>query len=440
MTNQRLLVRFVFIALVAAALPGAAAVRICHRSDGDVTADNTGATPVAAAFNRCIADGSVTSIDLPPGTYLIEHAVVIRALPARASFAIRTAGLAGNIKNCEQLGAASCATLLASADPTACINAATACGTDPKDGGGFLQAIGAKHVIFDHLILDGNARNRTYIPAMKNHCLHTNPAIMNEQYWGFNSRITACDGTGTGDRCEFTYNFTHDAVCSAALQFEGNHGRIQGNAVFANGIHQRGLWADGLSVPRINNGIVSDNHLVDNTDVALILGEGNGAYIQGNWIQQRQRYVFAAMMFGNFREGGDTTRTGDYTGAHIDHNTIQCSNQCAFGINFGPDPWVATAQDNVFGGMVNANSIDGAKVAINFGGADNINVTNNTLTNPPATNANLGSNGQSPCVTNAGALVNLTKSLLICVNSITYSGATEAKCFMDCWKNEPTTP
>jgi hypothetical protein len=437
MTNQRVFVRFVFVCLAVAALPVAAAVRICHSAHGDVTADNTGATPVAGAFNACVADVSVTSIDLPPGTYLIEHPVIVRPMTGRTSFTIRTAGLAGNTKGCEQLGAASCATLLASADPTACINKATACGGVPPDGGGFLQAIGATRVIFDHLILDGNARNRTFIPALKDHCLtKASPAIKNEQFWGFNSRIVACNAAGTADRCEFTFNFTHDAVCSASLQFEGNFGRIQGNAVFANGIHQRGLWADGLSIPKNNNGIVSDNHLVDNTDVALILGEGNNTKIQGNWIQQKQRYVFAALMLGNFREGGDTTRSGNYTGAAVDHNTIQCSNLCAFGINFGPDPWVATAQDNVFGGTVQANSIDGAKVPINFGGANNISVMNNTLTHP-STQTNLGSNGASPCVTNAGALVNLPKNLGICVNSITFSGTTEAICFKDCWQNEP---
>ncbi|HJW96078.1 MAG TPA: hypothetical protein VJ901_20890 [Thermoanaerobaculia bacterium] len=426
--------RIVFVCLAVLALPAAAAVRICHSINSDVMADNTGATPAATAFNTCIADPLVTSIDLPPGTYLIEHQVIVKAMTGRTSFTIRTAGLAGNTKNCEQLGAAACATLFASAEPTACINQKS-CGNVPADGGGFLQSIGAKHVIFDHLILDGNARNRTYLPEMLKHCKGGN-GIKNEQFWGFNSRMVGCFASPNGDRCEFTYNFTHDAVCSASLQFEGSYGRVQGNAVFANGIHQRYLWADGISIPANDNGIVNDNHLVDNTDVALIIGSGVNTHIQSNWIQQRQRYVFAALMLGNFREGGDTTRSGNYNGAMIDHNTIQCANLCAFGINFGPDPWLATAQDNVFGGMVNANSIDGAKVAINFGGANNINVTNNTLTHAPLNATNLGSNGQSPCATNAGALVNLPNSG-ICINSINYPGANEALCFMDCWKNEP---
>jgi hypothetical protein len=372
-----------------------AAVRICHSATTDVLADNTGAAPTAALFQKCIDDITITVMDLPPGIYRVETPIIVR----RSDLTIRTAGLAGNTQGCQQLRSGSCATFQASAVASDPINNGTT-------ENGILQAVRVKRVIFDHLIIDGNRNNRGGSQARAN-------CAAGKNTYGFNSQMVNCGGTSTGERCEFTFNYTENTLCGTGLQWIGDFGRIQGNAAFNNGVHQTGLWSDGLTILSNNNGIINDNHLVNNTDVALIFGAARGSQIKSNWIEQRGVFAFAAMMLGNFTEGGGNG-TGDYTGAQIDHNTIQCPGfWCDFGLNLGPDPWSPDAVDNknVFGGTITQNNISGAKIQINFGGAgtsgNKATVTQNTLAGAPTVQMALGDNGQSGCKAAPNALMNL---------------------------------
>jgi len=74
---------------------------------------------------------------------------------------------------------------------------------------------------------------------------------------------------------------------------------------------------------------------VDNTDVALIVGYGVGSRIERNVVQQRTQSVFAGLMLHNFNSN-DLSSGGDFRGAVIAHNTVDCGPQlCVFGIQVG---------------------------------------------------------------------------------------------------------
>jgi hypothetical protein len=412
-------------------------VRICTLSNGaPVLADNTGQQPVSAYFQSCIADLGGLLMDLPPGTYLVDAPIVVD----RSQLTIRTAGLTADTRNCQQLPAGSCATFLASSSNLHCINNPYFCNGRPSNTEGMLQAKTlpshplTHSVVFDHLILDGNRDNRQATNA-KQAC------AAGQSRFGFNSRMAECGDGDPNHKCQFTYNFTRRALCGTGLEFGGTYGRIQGNAAFDNGVHETNLWADGLTIAHNDYGIVNDNHLYNNTDVALIVGGLKYGQVQSNWIQQRGVNAFAGMMLGNFAEANATQhQSGDYTGTYIRYNTIQCYYfNCGFGLNMGPDPWVADNRDNIKGGTVSQNNISNAVVQINFGGAgeptNHIKVMNNTLSGAPTNYMRLLPG--SSCYATPGALQNLPNNYTtgVCGN---YADAdttvpTSNNCFQACW-------
>ena len=429
------------LTLIAVCAPAVSAdVRICTLSNGTVvTADNTGQRPVSAYFQTCIADLSVQVMDLQPGTYLVDAPIVVD----RSQLTIRTAGLAADTRNCQTLPGGSCATFLASPSNGHCINNPYFCNGRPSNKEGMLQArnpVGTilRNVIFDHLILDGNRENRQATVAHDS-CKYGSNRL------GFNSRMAECGDNDPNHKCQFTYNFTRRALCGTGLEFGGTYGRIQGNAAFDNGVHETNLWADGLTINHNDYGIVNDNHLYNNTDVGLIIGGLKNGFIQSNWIQQRGVLAFAGMMLGNFAEADATHHpSGDYSGTYIRYNTIQCYPfNCGFGLNMGPDPWVADDRANIKGGTVTQNNISGAVVQINFGGAgestNRITVKNNTLSGAPTLEEGTPLLPGSPCRGQRGALQNLPNNNTVgmCGNFADADPvATSQQCFQACWPKQ----
>lgn len=422
------------------AFTAAADVRICTLETGEqIWVDNTGQVPVSTQFQRCVQDRGVQDMALPPGTYLVDAPIVVRNRAADPLI-IHTAGLVGDTRNCQQLGMAACAKFLASSSDAHCINNPAHCVGKPSDKEGMLQAKSVTGVKFDHLVFDGNLGNRLNTTA-KDLCEDG----LNR--YGFNSRMAACTN------CEYTYNFTRRALCGTGLEFEGTNGRVQGNAAFDNG-HRTAtgqqvyrLWADGITIARNDGGIVNDNRLYNNTDVGLIVGGMKNGYIQSNWIQQNGVYAFAGLMLGNFAEAlppgsiGDPA-AGDYTNTFIRYNTIQCySFWCGFGLNMGPDPWVADNNRlNIRGGLVTRNNISGARVLINFGGAgestNKTTVTNNTLSGAPTVPMLLRDNLPTPCTARPNVLQNLPNNNTsgLCGNhAVADPIATSYECFRGCW-------
>jgi len=411
----------------------AASVRLCRLGSGIyVYADNAGGTPASDAFQSCIDDTTVTGLNLEPGIYRVDAPIVVWR-----KFRIGTAGLASDIRNCQQMPAGWCARLLASDSATACINDSTRCAAGKVSSGGLLQSLEAPGVVFDHLIIDGNRAGRWGTESWRK-C-----PLKGGNVYGFNVKVDKCHGS---PRCEFTYNLTTNALCGTGLQWDGDYGRIQGNAAYNNGLHniRERRWADGLTILRNNGGIISDNHIVNSTDVGLIVGAASGAKIEGNWIEQPGVYAFAAMMLGNFKETGTAGQSGDYRNAFVRYNTINCFGfNCGFGLNLGPDPWTPTIPvtdyENIYGGTISQNSINGARMAVNFGGAGKsgipVRVVNNTLTGAPSDPMDLHPSG-SICANPGGIVQNLPRNG--CEGSCGNYGevdplATSAFCFKACW-------
>src|SRR5262249_15296652 len=152
-------------------------------------------------------------------------------------------------------------------------------------------------------------------------------------------------------------------------------------------------------------------------------------------------FAFAALMLGNFKETGKAGQSGDYRNAMVRYNTINCYGlNCGIGLNLGADPWTRYGVDyeNIFGNamtMITQNSINGARMAVNFGGAGKsglpITVTNNTLTGAPSGPTPLYPSG-SGCVNPGGIVQNLPRNNMEgeCGNyGVVDPVATSALCF-----------
>src|SRR5581483_9088571 len=126
-------------------------------------------------------------------------------------------------------------------------------------------------------------------------------------------------------------------------------------------------WADGLTLLYAPDSEVCVNDLIDNSDVALIVGYAPRSRIEENLIAQRAQPAFAGLMLHNFGSN-DIGFRGDFRDAIFSQNVIDCGVElCDFGIQVGPRPWDTTR--NIVGGDVQENSIRGAKIGINADGA-----------------------------------------------------------------------
>ena len=294
-----------------------------------------GVTDLGPAIQTCIdsipAGGT---LNLPPGIYGIGTQVLINK-----PFTLQTQGLAGSTASCEAAGT-SCAVL-------------QALPSFNTSGGGFLAVDPTHEVTIDHLILDGNRSARLGTPAASQ-C-----AAGNNRY-GFNARMSDCTF------CRFTSNVSKNALCGSGMEFRGNDGVITGNVFRANGQNAvSNMWSDGLTVHFSDRATIASNIFVDNSDVALILGGGRSAVVQNNSISQPGQVVFAGLMLDNFNGG----TSGDFTGALVTGNTIDCAaaRNCHFGIELGPHPWYLST--NLLGGDVHGNTVTSARQGINVEGA-----------------------------------------------------------------------
>ncbi len=294
-----------------------------------------GTTDLGPAIQTCIdsipAGGT---LNLPPGVYGIGTQVLIKK-----PFTLRTQGLGGAAGGCEAAGV-SCAVLKA----LPAFNA---------NVGGFLAVEATHEVTVDHLVLDGNRAARLGTAAAAQ-C-----AAGNNRY-GFNARMSDCSF------CRFTSSVSKNALCGSGMEFRGNDAEITNNVFRANGQNSASnMWSDGLTIHVADRATVSNNTFVDNSDVALILGGGRNTVVQNNAISQPGQVVFAGLMLDNF----NGTTSGDFTGAVVTGNTVDClpARNCHFGIELGPHPWYLST--NILGGDVHGNTVTAARQGINVEGA-----------------------------------------------------------------------
>lgn len=299
----------------------------------DLTSHDGGA---AAALQACVREAPVNaSVEIPPGTYVFDRRVVIGS-----PLAVRTLGTGGTSVSCVSTPA-ECAVLVAA--------------PQFSDAWGLLAVTSTVNVVVEHLVVDGGRASRLSSIAARR-CRD------GQNMYGFNASVLYCE------HCALRDVVSRNALCGSGLVWSGSNAAIHGNAFAANGdAATMSMWADGLTIVSAPYSTIHDNRFVDNSDVALIVGYGVWSSIERNIIVQRSQPAFAGLMLHNFNSD-DLTTSGDFRGAVITGNTVDCGALlCTFGIQVGPRPWDRTKI--VVGGELHGNTVIGAKVGISVDGA-----------------------------------------------------------------------
>ena len=288
----------------------------------------------ADAIQACIDRAPAFSIvEIPAGKYVLNHQIVVST-----SMTLRGALTAG----------ASCV-----AAPEAC--AALVAAPDFGDQWGLLVVRSTAQVRLEHLVIDGNRAARTESAAALS-------CVNGDNTFGFNASVLDCDGCSVDDVV------SRNAVCGTGMVWTGANATIERNAFLSNGdAATRSMWADGLTLLSAPRSTIRENTFENNSDVGLIIGHGVDSRIERNAIRQRTQPSFAGLMLDNFNSS-DRDVHGDFRGAVIANNTIDCGGQlCTFGIQVGPRPWYSSS--NIVGGELRDNTVKGAKIGINVDGA-----------------------------------------------------------------------
>ena len=327
--------------LVLAVAFASAAVRLeaAPQNDGPATlpcfSDVDATTSAADAIQACIDRAPAgATVEIPSGKYILNHQIVIST-----PVTLRTA---------DGASAASCVTA-----PETCAELTAA--PELAERWGMLVVQSTREVRLEHFIIDGNRSARTTSPAAQ-FCVDGDNA------YGFNVSVLECEECGVEDL------ISRNALCGTGMVWTGAGASIERSAFLSNGdAATRSMWADGLTALYAPRSIIRDNIFENNSDVALIVGFGVDSRVERNAIVQRTQPSFAGLMLDNFNSN-DRTARGDFRGAVVANNTIDCGPQlCTFGIQVGPRPWYPT--NNIAGGEVHDNIVMGAKIGINVDGA-----------------------------------------------------------------------
>jgi hypothetical protein len=210
------------------------------------------------------------------------------------------------------------------------------------------------NVSLEHLVIDGNRSARAASIAA-GFCL------TRSNTFGFNVSVLDCSD------CTLDDVVSAHALCGTGMVWSGARATIQRSAFVANGDAAHQMWSDGLTLIYAPESLVRANQFVDNSDVALLIAYGVRSRVEDNVVVQRTQPSFAGLMLHNFNSG-DLRTSGDFRGASIARNRIDCGAQlCVFGIQVGPSPW--NPKFIVIGGDLYGNEVRGAKVGINVDGA-----------------------------------------------------------------------
>src|SRR5688572_16441800 len=282
----------------------------------------------SAVIRECVKPARAGDIvELPPGKYRISARVLFER-----GYTVRTQGKTADMPPCDYVDAPDCAELIATPALDAAIFGLTGIG-------------GA----IDHLVINGNKAERTSALGIKG-CT-------------FPMRNGGLDCT----ECTMTNSVSKNAFCGTGLQLgvEGTNLRIERNTFAFNGVHSGdGSWADGLTAHQLRDSSIIDNDFIDNTDIDLVLGGCPGCRVRNNRIlhtDDPRGAAFAALMVHAWPAGATS---GDYTGADISFNSIDCGRKrhCGYGLLVGADPWY---QAPTFGGSIHDNRIRNAMQGVN---------------------------------------------------------------------------
>ena len=290
----------------------------------------------ADAIQACVDRApAFSTVEIVRGKYILNHQVVVST-----SITVRGALSAGG----------SC---VAAPDDCAMLLAAP----DFADQWGLLVVRSTTNVRLEHLVIDGNRAERRESAAARS-------CVNGDNTYGFNASVLECEGCSVDDLV------SRNAVCGTGMVWTGANATIQRNAFLSNGdAATRSMWSDGLTLLSAPRSTIRENTFEDNSDVALIIGYGVDSRLEQNAIRQRAQPAFAGLMLHSFNSN-DRAVSGDFRGAVIANNTIDCGAQlCTFGIQVGPRPWDSST--NIVGGELRDNTVKGAKIGINVDGAGN---------------------------------------------------------------------
>lgn len=332
------------------AAPPASLAGACH----ELRAHDGAGSDVAAVLEACIARTPTGgTLALPRGKFTLGRQVRFDR-PMRIVTHFRT----GTSRKCSLDENHGCAELVAAAS--------------------FVSTMGlvvvSAGVTFDHLVVNGNKAAR-YGSYAASQCPSSN-------IYGYNA-------TFGGNDITITNSVFKNALCGTGLLAAwGDNYRVERNTVAYNGAHHLpGLWADGLTAIQPTHSVFSGNEIIDNTDVDLIFGQCPGCIIRSNEITHSNDFTtssFAALMLHAWPGWPHDGSSGDYTGADVSGNFVDCvgnvagsGHRCGFGVYLGAGAWYPTQS---YGGFVHDNVVNGAQQGIAIDHFSGLTLENNFAT------------------------------------------------------------
>lgn len=322
----------------------------------------------AAIIQGCINATPVNGqLELQPGSYHVDGPIVIDKPMTLTTYGRANTGPAcfdGN-SNVDW----TCAVLVADANLYV--------------QGGMLQ-LKAANIIIDHIVVHGNVDQRLNSAARQ--------ACLSDNTYGMNIRCaTACDNV------TFRNGVSTSALCGTGFNLYGNNPNVNNSMFSYNGKGDgSGPRSDGLSINPCKDGqtdatcpasgLIYNNYFFSNTDIDLIAFSGPGLRIQSNHFHHHTSPATSGLgviMLDNFHR--NDWAYGNFLGADVSSNIINCFGYCDFGIVLGGHEWYLlqpslppcpggfgapyVCQDaepviNTFGGSIHDNQINGAKQGI----------------------------------------------------------------------------
>jgi len=318
--------------------------------------DPTGVQPATAAIQACLdAAPPGGTVALPVGTYAIDTMLQINH-----AVTLTTAGLTASSPGC---------------DTTACaILQATSSFNAPPQGGWpagirSVLMVQSNDVTVDHIRIDGNraARIQSWAAAQ---CRN---GVTNA--YGFSSMVF-------GARVSFRHVMVENTLCGTSIGWAGDDATLADSFVRDSGSHNdHNMWADGVTILQSDRMHVTNNHVMNGSDVSLILFGGRDG-VTGNLIEQPGQGAFAGLML--FHEQSGTG--GDFSNTLLQNNTLECHHNCSFGIHIGGRPWETGEATRVIGGLITGNTVHDSAYGVTVTNAGStaapVQVWGNTVTGP----------------------------------------------------------
>jgi hypothetical protein len=304
---------------------------------------------VTPTLDACVRETDAGGVlELPPGKYSVAQTWRIRK-----NITIRTQGKTEAMAPCHYVDAPDCVELVLRSND--CV----------------MVALDAP-VLMHHVVVNGNKYER-----------------LGTLIYSATHRTSIRGGLEMTSGSRLLGSVVKYVACRASLEVARGASDvvITKNSIAFNGFHHAN-WADGVTVNNADNATVTDNVLIDNTDIQMIFGGCRGCTIRNNEFRHTPSFSggsFAALMLSAMVIEG-----GSFEGTHVSNNRIDCGpyKRCGFGIYYGNEAWntldsLARGQREGWrlgGGAIYDNHISNAQTGLNLGRTTSVvTVYNNTV-------------------------------------------------------------